>query len=100
MLQLRLFFNFFPGRLDPSYLMRLSRYYTQTRAIGAFASVGLENMAEAGRKGCMECMMAVAGNTGWGRRMASSANLRKVEMVQQPNDGEGDRMSLIQQEQV
>jgi hypothetical protein len=94
---LRLFVNFFPGRLDPSYLMRFFRYYTQTRAIGAFASVGLENMAEAGSKGCMECMRAVAG---WGRRMASSANLRKVEMVSQPNDGEGDRMSLIQQEQV
>ena len=80
-------------------MRRFSRYYTQTRAIGAFASVGLENIAEAGSKGCLECMRAVGG---WGRRRASAANLRKVEMdrVQQPNDGEGDHMSLIQQEQV
>jgi hypothetical protein len=39
---------------------------------------------------------------GWGKRRASAADLRKVEMdrVQQPNDGEGDHTSLIQQEQV
>jgi hypothetical protein len=56
-------------------------------------------MAEAGSKGCMECMGAVAG---WGRRRVSAADIRKVEMdkVQQPNDGEGDHMSLIQQEEV
>ncbi len=47
----------------------------------------------------MECMGAVAG---WGRRRVSAADIRKVEMdkVQQPNDGEGDHMSLIQQEEV
>jgi hypothetical protein len=79
------------------------RYYTQTRAIGAFASVGIEKLAEAGSKGCVECVSSVAR---WGKRRALSAGeIRKAKTIEmqntnRPNDHEGDHVSLIHQEQV
>jgi hypothetical protein len=77
-----------------------ARYYTQTRAIGAFASVGLEEMAEAGSQSCSYCLRSLDGRGKM--RGANAAHTQNIEMqrMEQLNDEEGDHVSLIQQEQV
>ena len=79
------------------------RYYTQTRAIGAFASVGVAKLLDASTKACLEC----AGScVCWGKPRSSDAlRLRRsraveLEQVVLANDDEADDTNLIRREQV
>jgi hypothetical protein len=80
----------------------LRRYCTQTRAIGAFASVGFHEIAEACRKGWLDCLSSCAF---WRkRRVVNVADLKNaVRMELQEvgaNNEEGDSVRLIHREQV
>jgi hypothetical protein len=72
------------------------RYYTQTRAIGAFASVGAEKMADACSQGVLGCLKSCVC---WGKRTVDVKQIRqrKMEMqkMTQANDGEDDHLNLI-----
>ncbi len=79
-----------------------SRYYTQTRALRAFASVSAEQMADACSKGCMDCARVGC----WSKVKVSAREIRsrqtKIELQRvkssgatHPDDEEGDHMNLI-----
>jgi hypothetical protein len=94
-------------RFTHSHIIFLSqRYYTQTRAIGAFASVGVAKLLDASTKACLECAGSCAC---WGKPRSSDVlsviRLRRsraveLEQVVLANDDEADHTNLIQREQV
>ena len=79
------------------------RYYTQTRAIGAFASVGVAKLLDASTKACLECAGSCAC---WGMPRSSDAlrlrRSRAVELGQVvlANDDEAEDANFILREQV